>query len=112
MENDELTEDERRVLAEMKDNWQRQKSDEKLFWKNIYTAYSFDERVGFWSGVLHRQMRWQPESGLDPYAPFSRLWYEDIKEKEPNIDKIIDLAFEKTLSWEWSKEEFLRRIGR
>lgn len=42
MENDELTEDERRILAEMKDNWQRQKSDEKLFWKNIYTAYSFD----------------------------------------------------------------------
>lgn len=78
-----------------------------------YFTLSFEEKVKFWSGTLHRQMRWQVESGLDPYDIYDISWYNDIKITEPNIDLIMDEVFTKYWSstgGEWSKEEYLKRI--
>ncbi len=78
-----------------------------------YPMFSFDEKVKFWSGNLHRQMRWQAESGLDPYAIYDLDWYKSVKEKEPYIDAIMNEVFDKYWSstgGEWSKEEYLKRI--
>ncbi len=84
------------------------------FEKNEYPKFSFDEKVKFWSGALHQQMRWQVESGLDPYSIYDLNWYKLVKEREPNIDSIIDTVFEKYWSStgaEWSKEEYLKRLS-
>lgn len=88
-------------------------SDEEGFWNVIYTSYSVEQKVKHWSGSLHRQMRMQVESGLDPYAIYGSGWYNDVKKVEPNIDQIMDEVFSKywsTTGGEWSKEEYLKRI--
>lgn len=104
---------EHEILRErMKSNIQKEFDKVDKFWKEDYLKYTLEDKVEYWSGTLHRQMRWQVESGLDAYAIFSPMWYVEVKEKEPDIDRIIDKAFEKSLSWEWSKDEFLKRIGK
>ncbi|MEM8531928.1 MAG: hypothetical protein AAGF95_13880 [Chloroflexota bacterium] len=75
-----------------------------------YAGYTFEQKVRYWSSQINQQMRWQAESGLDPYAGFSRDWYEAVKRAEPHFDAIIDAAFEQFLSWEWDKAEYKRRI--
>ncbi|MGB3947578.1 MAG: hypothetical protein WBM13_06320 [Bacteroidia bacterium] len=85
-------------------------SEEDKFWKFTYSGFSFDEKVKHWSGTLFRQMRWQVESGLDPYAIYSLEWYNNVKKEERHFDEIMDVVF--TKYWEdlWSKEEYLKRI--
>jgi molecular chaperone GrpE (heat shock protein) len=79
-----------------------------------YTNYSYDEKVGFWCENLNKQMRLQVEKGLDEYIIFNPLWHEAMNRIEPDFDKIMDKVFERFLSfkWEWSKEEYLKRIGK
>ncbi len=77
-----------------------------------YNNQTFDEKVKYWSGRFHQQMRWQGESGLDEYAIFSPEWYESTSKFEPDFDKIMDEVFEKYLGTVWSKYEFLKRIGK
>lgn len=79
------------------------------FEKEEYPNFSFNEKVKYWSGVLYRQMRWQVESGLDPYAIYDSKWHE-IKKQEPEIDKIMDCVFDEYWNGEWSKVEFAKRI--
>jgi len=110
MEDNNLSKEEMKILEEMKSNWKKNIIDEKLFWRDIYPKYSFDEKVSYWSQTLNQQMRWQAESGLDEYTIFSRDWYISVKGIEPNIDRIIAMSFEKFLSWEWSQNEYLKRI--
>jgi len=81
--------------------------------ENEYKLLTYEERVKYWSGTLHREMRWQAESGLDPYAIYTSEWYKRIKTIEPEIDSIMDKIFSSqwnTTGGEWSKEEFLKRI--
>jgi len=87
-------------------------SEEDKFFKIKYPSLSFDDKVAFWSGSLHRQMRWQAESGLDPYAIYNAQWYNDVKKIELNIDSIMNHVFDRYWSStgsEWSKEEYLKR---
>lgn len=79
-----------------------------------YINYSFDEKIGFWCENLNKQMRLQAEKGLDEYIIFNSLWYEAMNRIEPDLDKIMDKVFERFLSfkWEWSKKEYLKRIGK
>ena len=110
--DDNLSEEEKKILSEMNSNWEKVKQDEKLFWDKEYPDFSFEDKIKYWASENQRLMRWQAESGLDEYDIFSPQWYKWAKEKEPEIDKIMDIAFEKYLSWEWSKEEYLKRIGK
>ncbi len=79
-----------------------------------YLNYTFQEKVSFWSGELHQSMRWSVEDGEDPYSIYTLEWYKSTKEFEPDFDKIMDEVFEK--KWgtgaDWSKEEYLKRIGK
>ncbi|WP_271729860.1 hypothetical protein [Aquimarina algiphila] len=78
-----------------------------------YINKSFKEKTKYWSGRLHQQMRWQVESGLDPYAIYKPDWYQSTKEFEPDFDKIMDEVFSKYWGTgaDWSKEEYLKRIS-
>ena len=86
-------------------------SDEDKFWKVTYPALSFDERVKHWSGVRFRQMRGQKESGLDPYAIYTKEWYQNVKRNEPDFDKIMNVVFSQYWKDAWSREEYLKRIN-
>jgi hypothetical protein len=80
-----------------------------------YPNYSFEEKVKFWSGTLHRQMRWQVESGLDPYAIYDEEWYKTVKITEPSIDSIMDEVFAKYWSstgGECEKVKYYKRINK
>jgi hypothetical protein len=85
-------------------------TDEQKFWAQTYPRFSFDERVAHWCGVLFRNMRWQAESGLDPYAIYSPEWYEDVKATEPAFDEIMNDVFSKFWKDVWSRDEYLKRI--
>ena len=75
-----------------------------------YDQKNFNEKVDFWAGRMNQGMRWQADSGLDPYAGYSAEWRENILCFEPNFDTIIEEAFERFLSWEWNHEEYLNRV--
>lgn len=60
-----------------------------------YQKKPYSEKVKFWSGNLHQQMRWNGESGYDEYAVFSKQWLESTKGFEPQIEKILDDVIEK-----------------
>lgn len=55
-----------------------------------YLSKSYEDRVKYWSGNLHQQMRWNAESGFDEYAVFSKDWLDEIKKYEPRIKEILD----------------------
>lgn len=87
--------------------------DDDNFWKTKYPIFSSEEKIKFWSGSLHRDMRWQAESGLDPYAIYNVDWYNEVKKIEPDIDFIMDEIFNRYWSstgGQWDKEEYLKRI--
>lgn len=79
-----------------------------------YDRFNFDEKVSAWCEQLNLIMRNQASSGLDEYLTFKPIWYKTMKRLEPEFDLIIDKVFEKfrLYQWEWSKEEFLKRIGK
>ena len=104
MENNELKKN-------MDDELQRQIDRISNFWKDEYPYYSIEKKIGYWSGTINQQMRWQAESGLNEYAIFSPRWYKWAKEQEPEFDKIIDEVFKRFLAWEWDKNEYLKRIN-
>ena len=76
-----------------------------------YSVQSREGKVKHWSGNLGQQMRWQAESGLDPYAGYSPEWHEDLLTLEPDLDALIKEAFRLYLSWEWSYTEYCHRVG-
>lgn len=78
-----------------------------------YHTLSFDDKVNFWCEDLNLTMRNQAESGFDEYLVFKPIWYKTMKRLEPDFDLIIDKVFEKfkLYQWEWSKEEYLKRIN-
>jgi pectate lyase len=86
---------------------------ENDFWEKTYPTFSYKEKIKHWSGTLHRQMRWQIENGLDPYAIYNKNWYKNTRKFEPLIDEIMNDIFSNYWSSEggkWSKEEYLKRI--
>ncbi len=94
-------------------NWvQELLNKEETFWQQKYPNFSFDEKVSHWSSVLHRKMRWQAESGLDPYAVYGKDWYQNTKRIEPMIDEIMDILFSEVWKNIWNKSEYMCRITR
>ncbi len=59
------------------------------FWAEEYPLKSSEEKIDFWAGNIHRQMRWNAESGFDEMDIFSKADYENWKLKDPDIDQII-----------------------
>ena len=62
---------------------------EEWFWKEEYPNKSREEKIKYWSGSLHQQMRWNGESGQDEMAIFSKEDYMHWKLKEPEIEKLL-----------------------
>jgi hypothetical protein len=60
-----------------------------FFWREKYNKMTFEEKVKYWSGRLHSQMRWNGESGVDEMAVFSKADYEIWKKYEPEIDELL-----------------------
>jgi len=67
-----------------------------------YLNKSYEDRVKYWSGSLHQQMRWNGESGVDEYAVFSKAWLSEVKKYEPRIEEILDDVMDKYWKNYWS----------
>jgi len=70
-----------------------------------YQKKPYKEKVKFWSGTLHQQMRWNGESGLDEYAVFSKEWLEKTKKIEPLIEEILEDVIEKYWKTYWNAKK-------
>lgn len=92
------------TIFDSKRAWLKEEVRREAFWKTEYAAKSFEERVAYWSGQIHRHMRWQTESGLDPFAGFTPAWYEEARSRDPDFDRILDAVR--------APAEVLRRIGK
>ena len=75
-----------------------------------YLKKNYEERVKYWSGNLHQQMRWNGESSLDEYAIFSKKWLEEVKQHEPNIERMLEDVFEKYWKGYWNINEIRKRL--
>ncbi|WP_375562189.1 hypothetical protein ACE193_06455 [Bernardetia sp. OM2101] len=53
--------------------------------KEEYKNLSQEEKTKHWLGILHQEMRWNVESGIDAYYIFSKEWLEEVRTIEPNI---------------------------
>ena len=104
--------EDKELIKRMKEAFYKEIKAISSFWQDIYPAMNKEEKIAYWSDSINQQLRWQAESGLDPYAIFNPDWYANSLNKEPEFDEIIDVAFREFLSWEWSKQEYLKRIGK
>lgn len=75
-----------------------------------YLEKTHEAKVKYWA-EYGRAMRWQVESGLDPYSIFSKQWYDDLVRFEPNLNALVQEAFEVYLKGDWSYQEYLRRVS-
>jgi hypothetical protein len=65
------------------------------FWAEEYPKKTLDQKINYWSGSLHQQMRWNGESGFDEMAVFSKADYDLWKQHEPYIDSLLPAILEK-----------------
>jgi hypothetical protein len=70
-------------------------SSSNKFWSEEYPLKSFEEKIDFWASNIHRQMRWNSESGFDEMDVFSKADYENWKLKDPDFDKLIYYVIKK-----------------
>jgi hypothetical protein len=76
-----------------------------------YARLSYNERVNYWSGYIYQNMRWQGESTGDEYSWLSPEWYTEVKQMEPDIDKmLIDVT--KKLGMMFNAGAFYHAIGK
>jgi len=104
-----MEEERERLMKAYYERDKKYKESEKIFWDIEYPKKSVDEKVTFWTGNIHRQMRWNGESGFDEMAIFSRKNYESWKNLEPNFDVLLPEIIKKLGSWV-SSEEVYRKI--
>lgn len=110
-----MNKDERKRLLDIiaKED-KKQEVANQHFEEQVYPNMTFEEKVKYWSGTLHTQMRWQAESGLDEYAIYTPEWYQSTKTHEPQFDKIMEEVIRKYwgVGADWDEQEYYKRIGK
>lgn len=102
-------------LSTLLDDHEREEAEKakaELFWTTEYAAMDFEARAAHWAGLMFRHMRWQSESGLDPYAGFNREWFDEAKTREPDFDRMFDYIlrrYEQELLYEDTNPDAIRR---
>lgn len=75
-----------------------------------YLSKSYEDRLKYWSGQLHQQMRWNAESGYDAYAIFSKDWLSEVKKYEPRIEEMLESIMDSYWANYWDTNEIRRRL--
>lgn len=78
--------------------------------KEEYKTLSQEDKLKYWSGTLHQEMRWNVESGIDAYAIFSKEWLQKIKIFEPNIEELLKEVIEKYWKNYWNEQKIWRAL--
>ena len=65
------------------------------FWSEEYPSKDKEEKINFWCGYLHQQIRWNVESGIDALDVFSKSDYNFFKSKDPNFDELLPRIIQK-----------------
>lgn len=68
--------------------------EESIFWKNEYSIKPEEEKVRFWSASLHKSMRTQEESGLDPYVFYTDDWLKSTLAREPRFIEMLPKIYD------------------
>jgi hypothetical protein len=86
-------------------------TDEDIFWNQKYPLLTKEEKIRHWSGTLHRQMRWNAESGYDPYAIYSPEKLIEITKVENNFIEFLEIIFNNHWKGQWDDIEIKKRLG-
>ena len=73
------------MTEKMRKRSDQYKAAKEKFWAEEYPVKSFEEKVKYWSGTLHSQMRWNGESGFDEMAVFSKAGCERLYSSRAGI---------------------------
>ena len=83
------------ILQQMK-SWENTHQErQKKFWREVYPAMKFEDKVIYWRKDVFQAMQFQEESGKDPYSCFSKDWLDYHLSVEPDFLKILDDIVEK-----------------
>jgi hypothetical protein len=93
----------------------RQQKKNQDFWNIEYPNKTFEEKQVFWVEYIYRSMRMRGEPGFDEYSIFNKESYEEWKQREPQIDIMLDhvirtFPFDRTA--DEVREIVYRAIGR
>lgn len=82
---EELEEIDRRIKESSK------KESDRIddFLKVEYPKKNLEEKVKYWAGDLFRYMRWQEESGNNPYSIYSKNWLSETLKLEPDFLEML-----------------------
>jgi hypothetical protein len=85
--------------------------DEEVFWHQKYPLLTRDEKIRHWSGTLHRQMRWNEESGYDPYSIFSSEKLVEILKIEKDFIEFLDVILNDHWTGQWNDAKIKKKLG-
>ena len=77
------------------------------FWDEEYPNKTFEEKVSYWSGSIHRIIRWTNESVTSGTCTFDKNWYLSCKEQDPNFDELLPYILDKL---NYDRETFYKTL--
>lgn len=87
---DKLSKEDEDILKRINE---KSKSDYKAFEKfrkEEYPKKSLEERIVYWTELIHKNMKWQGESTGDEYdGMFTKEWFDDNGRFDPEFNKIF-----------------------
>ncbi len=89
----------------------RQQKKHQDFWNIEYPNKTFEEKQVFWVEYIYRSMRMRGEPGFDEYSIFNKESYEEWKQREPQIDIMLDYVI-RTLPFDRTADEVREIVDR
>lgn len=86
----------RETIVESHNKYEKERMAEdqirQKFWNEEYPNKTLEDKQLFWADYIYRQMRMLGDSGQDEYNVFKIASYVEWKEKEPQIDLMLDFV--------------------
>jgi hypothetical protein len=100
---DKLSEEEKNALKLLTEKSRNDYKAFERFRKEEYPKKSLEERIDYWTDLIHNNMKWQGESTGDEYdGMFTKEWFDENVKFDPEFDKIFS-AVAKNLQLDMNK---------
>lgn len=77
-----------------------------------YAGWNATERIGFWTGLLYRQMRWAGEDGLEEITILDAPLLARMREDDPGVDALLPFVLvQLSRMWMTQPGDFVARVN-
>lgn len=81
------------ILKRMEERRAAEDAAIEKFWKEEFPMKTLEEKISYWTGQIHREMRWQGESTGDEYGSgFTQQWFDECQKLDPDFGKIFPIV--------------------